>query len=69
MKILIFTDFMKTYKLKNDTTNEIELQRSYNYPIYPRDSKSHSDRGFVNIGNRYSGGTHWNCFYIKDNKS
>ena len=48
--------------------NESELQRVYNYPIYPRDSKIYSDKGFVNIGNGSIGGTHWTCF-IKDNKS
>ena len=69
MKILSFKDFMKKYKLKNDTMNESELQRVYNYPIYPRDSKVYSDKGFVNIDNCDKGGTHWPCFYIKDNKS
>ena len=39
MKVLNFRDFMKKYKLKDDTMNESELQRVYNYPIYPRDSK------------------------------
>ena len=33
MKILSFKDFMKKYNLKNDTTNESELQKIYNYPI------------------------------------
>ena len=51
MKVLNFKDFMKKYNLKNDTMNESHLQRIYNYPIYPRDSKIHSDRGFVNIDN------------------
>ena len=44
MKILIFKYFMKKYILKNDTMNESELQKVYNYPIYPRDSKIHSDK-------------------------
>ena len=35
MKVLNFKDFMKKYNLKNDTMNESELQRIYNYPIYP----------------------------------
>ena len=39
MTILNFKIFMKKYKLKNDTMNESQLQRFYNYPIYPRDSK------------------------------
>ena len=69
MRVLTFKDFMKKHKLKNNTMNESELQRVYNYPIYPRDSKIHSDKGFVNIDNGSQGGTHWTCFYIKDNKS
>ena len=69
MKVLNFKDFMKKYKLKNDTMNESQLQRVYNYSIYPRDSKIYSDKGFVNIGNYQNGGSHWCAFYIKDNKS
>ena len=48
---------------------ESEIQRVYNYKIYPRDSKIHSDRGFVNIDNGSQGGTLWCCFIIIDNKS
>ena len=51
MKILNFKDFMKKYKLKNDTKNESQLQKSYNHRIYPRDSEIYSDKGFVNIDN------------------
>ena len=69
MKVLILKDFMKKNKLKNDTMNETELQRVYNYPIYPRDSKIYSDKGFVNIDDGRLNGTHWCAFYIKDNKS
>ena len=69
MKILSFKEFMKKYKIKNDTTNESELQKIYNYPIYPRDSKIYSDKGFVNIDNGSQGGTHWKCFIVKYNKS
>ena len=69
MKILTFEDFMKKYDLKNDTMNESDLQRVYNYPIYPRDSKKNSDRGFVNIDNGQMGGSRWTCFYIKGNRS
>ena len=39
MKLLNFKDFMKKYKLKNNTKNQSQLQKIYNYPIYPRDSK------------------------------
>ena len=69
MKILNLKDFMKKYKLKNDTMNESQLQKIYIYPIYPRDSKIYSDKGFVNIDNGSQGGTHWTCFYISDYKS
>ena len=69
MKALNFRDFMRKYNLKNKTMNESELQRVYNYSIYPRDSKIYTDRGFVNIDNGSQGGTHWTCFIVKDNKS
>ena len=49
--------------------NESQLQKVYNYPIYPRDSKIYSDRGFINIDSGSRGGTHWTCFIVKDNKS
>ena len=69
MNILNFKEFMKKYNLKNDTMNETQLQKIYNYKIYPRDSKIYSDKGFINIDNGSQGGTHWTCFYIKGNKS
>ena len=46
--------------------NESGLQRVYEFPIYPRDSKLYSDKGFVNIDNGSQGGTHWTCFIVKD---
>ena len=49
--------------------NESELQRVYNYNIYPRDSEIYSYRGFVNIDNGSKGGSHWTCFIVKGNKS
>ena len=49
--------------------NESQLQRVFNFSIYPRDSKIFSDKGFSNIDNGSQGGTHWTCFCIKDNKS
>ena len=69
MKILNFKDFMKEDILKDDTMNESELQRVYKYPIYPKNSKIYSDKGFVIIHDGKMGGTHWTCFIIKDNKS
>ena len=49
--------------------NEYQLQKVYNYPIYPRDSKIYSDKGFVKLDNGSQGGTRWTCFIVKDNKS
>ena len=69
MKVLNFKDFMKKYNLKNDTMNESQLQKIHNYPIYPRDSKIYSDKGFVNIDNGFQGGTHWTCYIVKEKKS
>ena len=60
---------MKNYTLKDDTMNKSELKRVYKYPIYPRDSKIHSDKRFVNIDDGSQGGTHWVCFIVKANKS
>ena len=58
MKVSNFKDFMKKYNLKKNTMNESQLQKVCKYPIYPRDSKIYSDKGFVNIDNgsflRYS---------------
>ena len=65
MRIINFKDFMKKYKLKNDTMKESQLQKVYIYPIYPRDSKIYSDKGFVNIDNGSQGGTHWTFFISK----
>ena len=69
MKLLNFRDFMKKYNLKNDTMNKSQLQKVYNYPVYLRDSKIYSDKGFVKRDNGSMGGTLWTCFYIEDNKS
>ena len=46
-----------------------KLLKIYDFPIYPRDSKIYSDKGYVNIYNGSQGGTHWTCFIVKDNKS
>ena len=67
MKILTLKDLMKKYNLKNDTMNESQLQKITNYPIYPRDSKIYSNKGFVNIDDGQMGGTHWTCFIVKYN--
>ena len=67
--ILSLKQFMKKYNLEDQTIAESYLQKIYNYKIYPRDSKITTDKGFVNIENGEQGGTHWTCFYIKDNQS
>ena len=69
MKIINFKDFMRNKNLKDDAMNESELQKIYNYPVFPTDSKIYSDKGFVNIDNGSRGRTHWTAFYVKNNKS
>ena len=69
MTILNLKNFIITCKLKKDTVNESELQRVYNYPIYPRDSNIYSNKLFVNIDDGSQGGSHCCCFVVKDNKS
>ena len=49
--------------------NASQLQKNYNYTIYPRDSKTYSKKGYINIANGCQGGTHWCCFIMKDKKS
>ena len=60
---------MKQDNLKKDTMNESQLQRVYDYKIYPRDSKIISNKEFINIDDGRMGGTHWTCFIVKDNNS
>ena len=36
--------------------------------MYPRDSKTFSDKSFVNIDKGSVGGSHWTCFIVKENK-
>ena len=68
MKVLNFKHSMKIYISKIDTMNESESQRVYKYRIYPKNSKTYSDRGFINIDDGSQSGTHWTCFIVKDNK-
>ena len=60
---------MKNHNLKNETMNEFDKQRIYNYPIYPRDSKISPDKGLINIDDGSQNGLHWCAFYVKNNKS
>ena len=55
---------MKKYNLKDQTMSESDLQKVYNYKIYPRDSKITTNKGFVNIDN----GTRWNSLDLFYNK-
>ena len=41
--------------------NESEIQKIYNYPIYPKNSKIYSERRFGNIDDGSMGGTHSTC--------
>ena len=59
---------MRTDNLKDDTMNEIELQRVYSHAINSRDSEIYSDKGFVIIDDRPQGGTHW-VYFIGKTKS
>ena len=49
--------------------NESQLQRVYDYKIYPRDSKILSDKGIIKIDDGRMGGTHLTCFIVKGNNS
>ena len=69
MTILIFEDFLNKYNLRDACMNESDLQRVYFYQIYPRDSKVTTNKRFVDIDNGSMSGSHWTCFYVKDNRS
>ena len=45
------------------------LKVAYNHSVYPRDSKTNTNKRFVKNVNGSMGRSHWTCFYIKDNKS
>ena len=45
--------------------DECHLQQVYTYEIYPRDSKTSTDKGFVNIDNGEQGGIHWVCYIVE----
>ena len=65
---LNFKEFLKKHSLKDDTMVKSDLQRDHEYFIYPKDSTTYSDKGFINIDIGHMGGTHWVCFIVKDNK-
>ena len=60
---------MKKYKLKEDTKNESQLQRVYNYKIYPKDSIITTNKRFVNIDDGSQEGSHWTFFIVKNLES
>ena len=49
--------------------NESQLQKVFNYPVYPGDSKIYSDKAFVNIDDGSQNVSHLTCFKVKDEKS
>ena len=67
--ILNLKQFMNKYNLRDQTMSDSELQKVYNYKIYPRDSKIITKKGFINIDDGSQRGTPWICVYIKDDKS
>ena len=69
MKKLNFKDSLNKFNLENDTMNDTDLQRVYNYEIYPRDSIITTNKVFIIIDDGFQGRTHWTSFYVKDNKS
>ena len=64
-----FKDFLTECNSKKDAISKNDIQRAYNYPIYPRDSNIELAKGFVNNDNEFQSGTHWVCFMNKDNKT
>ena len=58
MSLLSLKNFMKKINLNFESMNQSDLQRVYNYPRYPRDFKTITDKGFVNIDNESEGGNH-----------
>ena len=67
--IHILNNFMRKYKMKEDTRSEKELQTLDNIPMYPRDSKIYSDKRLINKDNGSMGRSRWTCFYVEINKS
>ena len=47
--------------------NESDLKKNLSDLFDRRDSKIHTNKGFVSFDNEQQGDTHWNCFYIRDN--
>ena len=47
----------------------LNYREFFKYPVNPRDSKTCSDKGYVNIDNGSQSGTHWTVFYLENNKS
>ena len=68
MTLLNLEDFMKKIDFKNDSMNESQLRKIYIYPVYPRDSKKLSNEGFVDLDDDSRWGSHWVCYYMKDDK-
>ena len=54
--------------LEDDFTIESDLQRVYNYEIYPSDSKRNTNKIFVKIVNGEQGESHRTCFIVKVEK-
>ena len=69
MPTLGLTVVIKEYGLEDQTMTETDLKIVYIFSIFPRHSIITADKGFLNTGDGSMGGSHWTCFYMKDNKS
>ena len=69
MSIFVLKVFMKTYISKIGSRDDSDVQKTYKFNKYPKDSKINSDKGFINIDNGEQGGTHWDYFILKNGKS
>ena len=49
MIIINLKDFMKKYNLEDNNMKESKLQKVYDYPIHPRDSKFFSDKALEQL--------------------
>ena len=52
MTTIIFEDFMIKCILKIDILSKKDIQKVYNYPIYPRVSMITTDKGFVIVDSK-----------------
>ena len=69
MTKLSLTIFVSKHDFKQNTRNKIQLKSNYNFPIYQKDFKLTTNKGFVNIDDGSMGETYWTCLFVKVDKS